>query len=186
MSFLSEVLRQAPLVKLLDLEHQMLRRYELLQASSSVSSETLIRLSGGSAGAASIGAQIATVLTCAAGGMLAIHSTFSVADLAACMLLTGRTVQPVIQLTFLSAARDDDAARFTALAEIANARANVTDQQQEAVTGGIKVSGLGLRKKDGGFSFRNLSFSATPGQLIVIDGPLSCRSGDLLQVIAGE
>ncbi|WP_217621172.1 ABC transporter transmembrane domain-containing protein [Phaeobacter inhibens] len=187
MSFLSEVLQQARLVKLLGLEHQMLRRYELLQASSSVSSETLIRLSGGSMGAASMGTQIATVLTCAAGGVQAIQSPFSVAELAACMLLTGRAVQPVIQLTFLSAARDDAAARFSGLSEVVSARPGTVDQPREPVTGGITVSGLGMRREgDGGFHFRNVSFSVAPGQLVVIDGPLSCRSGSLLQFLAGE
>ncbi|AXT35827.1 ATP-binding cassette domain-containing protein [Phaeobacter sp. LSS9] len=187
MSFLSEVLQQSRLVKLLGLEHQMLRRYELLQASSSVSSEKLIRLSGGSIGAASMGAQIATVLTCAAGGVLAIQSTFSVAELAACMLLTGRAVQPVIQLTFLSAARDDAAARFSGLAEVADARTDDAHRQRDTVSGGLSVTNLGLRREDGsGFHFRNVSFSASPGQLVVVDGPLSSRRGCLLQLLAGE
>lgn len=187
MSFLSEVLQQARLVKLLGLEHQMLRRYELLQASSSVSSETLIRLSGGSMGAASMGTQIATVLTCAAGGVLAIQSSFTVAELAACMLLTGRAVQPVIQLTFLSAARDDAAARFTGLAEVVSAQDGAAVQARGPVTGGITATGLGLRRDSGGgYHFRGISFSVAPGQLVVIDGPLSSRGGCLLQILAGE
>lgn len=187
MSFLSEVLQQAKLVKLLGLEHQMLRRYELLQASSSVASETLIRLNGGSMGAASMGTQIATVLTCALGGILAIQSDFTVAELAACMLLTGRAVQPVIQLTFLSAARDDADARIEGLAEVAAAREGAAAAAAEPVTGAITVTGLGLRR-DGssGFHFRNVSFSVSPGQLVVIDGPLACRCGSLLQLLAGE
>lgn len=186
MSFLSEVLHQARLVKLLGVEHQMLRRYELLQASSSVSSETLIRLSGGSIGAASMGTQIATVLTCAVGAALVIQTSFTVAELAACMLLTGRAVQPVIQLTFLSAARDDAAARSSGLAEVAGAWSSASDQTGEPVTGRINATELGMRREGGGFHFRNVSFSAAPGQLVVIDGPLSSRSSGLLQILAGE
>ncbi|WP_291733121.1 ABC transporter transmembrane domain-containing protein [Leisingera sp. F5] len=187
LSFLQEILQRAQLIKLLGLEHQMLRRYELLHASASASGEKIIRVSNAGQAAASAGSQIATVLTCALGGLLAIQGSLSVAELAASMLLTGRAVQPVIQLTFLSAVKDDDRARTSGLAKVAAVKKAAAAPVRVPVTGAITVKGLSLdRPGKNGSWFRNISFSAAPGQLIAIEGGVQCCSGAFLRILAGE
>lgn len=186
-SFLSEILNQAQLIKILGLEQPMLRRYEMLHTSTSVASRKIIQLNGLCYGAASVGSQIVTVLTCAFGGVMAIQGDLTIAELAACMLLTSRAVQPVIHLAFFTTAKDDANQRTNGLFDVVKAQARGSSTANITIKGGVTASNLSLGLPDSdGNRFRDVSFDAKPGELVVIDGPMASQPGNILKIIAGE
>lgn len=94
-SFVIESLAQIETLKVFGMEPQMRRRYERLQAQSESASRRLIWASATSRAAAALVGQAGTAAMAAWGGWLAIHGHLGIAEIAACMLLNGRAMQPM-------------------------------------------------------------------------------------------
>lgn len=96
-NFVLELLRKIHTLKALGLEPQMVRRYELLQASSARNS---LNVSGTSSSARTTSfsiAEITTVSVGAVGSMLVMNGQLTVGGLAASVLLAGRATQPILR-----------------------------------------------------------------------------------------
>lgn len=97
-SFLIEVLSQIGTIKLNTMEKQMLRRFEMMQGKATENSCWTIRFSGLSQAFGAVYAQTALVAMGLFGGFLVINGNIGIAELAACMLLNGRTIQPFVKM----------------------------------------------------------------------------------------
>lgn len=97
-SFLIECLSQIVTVKADTMERQLQRRYELLQEQSVNISEKLVQFSGFSQSFGALFSQASVAAMGLFGGFLVIVGQIGLAELAACMLLNGRTVQPLLKM----------------------------------------------------------------------------------------
>lgn len=96
-SFLFEVLSQVTTAKTNAMERQLLRRYQLLQDQTVDISERLIHFSGFSQTFGALFSQLAVGAMGLLGAYLIIDGRLVLAELAACMLLNGRTIQPLLK-----------------------------------------------------------------------------------------
>ncbi len=96
-AFLFEVLSQLTTIKCNTMEPQLLRRYELLQSQTVKISHSLIHFSGFSQTFSALFSQSAVAAMGLFGAYLIVLGYIGIAELAACMLLNGRTVQPLLK-----------------------------------------------------------------------------------------
>ncbi len=97
-SFLIEFLSQIVTVKSLGMEESMRRRYELLQDQSVQANRELTTVTQFSQSFGAVFSQAAVAAMGLFGAYLTIRGHIGIAELAACMLLNGRTVQPMLKL----------------------------------------------------------------------------------------
>ncbi len=96
-NFIIEVLGKIHTIKGLGLETLMVRRYELLQASSAKSSYRTTKVGAEARNTGHLFSQITAAAVGAYGCTLVIDNTLTVGALAACTLLASRSAQPMIR-----------------------------------------------------------------------------------------
>lgn len=96
-NFIVETLSGIHTVKGLAMEPLMQRRYERLLTSSSEASHRVALLAGLSHAVAGFFGQFALASVAAAGVYIVVQGDLTIGGLAACILLSGRTVQPVLR-----------------------------------------------------------------------------------------
>lgn len=96
-NFLIEVLTGIHTLKGLALESQMIRRYERLQESSATSVRDVSFRNNIAQGLGVVFSQITLILVAAFGSILVINEAMTVGGLAACTLLAGRALQPLLR-----------------------------------------------------------------------------------------
>ena len=187
-SFLSEVLGQVATVKALSAEEQMRRRFELLQDQSAASSAALIRVASVSQSLCAIIGQVAVIALGALGGWLAMTGAIGMAELAACMLLNGRTIQPMLRLLGIWVEMEGYHSARHRLAEIeALPNAPSVAQHADAFEPSLHFEGVGLHPKGRAEPvFSNLSFSVEPGQIALISGYDGSGRSSIMRMILGE
>ena len=173
-SFLIECLSQILTVKADTMGPQLLRRYEVLQDQSVKISEKLIRLSGLSQSFGALFSQASVAAMGLFGAFLVIHGQIGVAELAACMLLNGRTVQPLLKMLSHWAQSESVGSALARIEEIGNL------PQRET---------FGIRKNDvrGQLTFEDVS--AAPGgdhKRAFSDVSFNLEAGAVLGIIGDE
>lgn len=106
-SFVAEVLRNVEMVKGLGVEDFMARRYERLMGAASRVTSDLSRSVHGTQAVTATVAALAPLLMASAGAWLAIHGQMTIGALAAVVMLTGRTLQPVLRVEAWLSGQDD-------------------------------------------------------------------------------
>lgn len=96
-SFIIEVLRSMQLVKALALESLMLRRYERLLRSSSEAVHGVILKSGLAQAQGALFSNLTMIFVAGTGALFVLDGRLTMGMLAACMLLAGRSVQPILR-----------------------------------------------------------------------------------------
>ena len=96
--FISELLGSIHTIKGAAMEPQMLRRFERLQRTGSVTDFRSIEVSAHSQTMMGLFGNITIISMVSTGGWLAVTGDFSVGTLAACTMLAGRTIQPVVRV----------------------------------------------------------------------------------------
>lgn len=99
--FISESLRGVITLKGLSMEPFMLRRFERLQKARAQTSYGTILASSTAQSVSSILGNVTIIATVSVGGILAVMSNLSIGTLAACTLLSGRIIQPVVRFAGL-------------------------------------------------------------------------------------
>lgn len=172
-NFVISLLTGMHTVKSMAIENAMLRRYERLQKASSNSSYH-VGLAGSVATIISNSAiQITTVLVVAAGAYWVIVGHLSAGGLAACILLSGRALQPIGRaievLTRLQSIK---------LAESRIEELNTIPQEKglalpnfPSIKGEIEIKDLSFRyNKDKPWVFKGLNLSIQAKEIIAIEG----------------
>ena len=149
-AFLIEILSQIVSIKLNTMEKQMLRRFEMMQGKSTENSRWTILFSGLSQAFGAVYAQAALIAMGLFGGFLVIQGKIGMAELAACMLLNGRTIQPFVKVLGVWAQSESIAASEKKLdaALTIEAPALVDDQQPALSSGQIDIEDLTITYAD--------------------------------------
>jgi len=174
-SFLLEILSQIGSIKLNTMERQMLRRFEMMQKKGIENSRATILYSGLSQSFGAVYAQAALVAMGLFGGYLVILGSIGIAELAACMLLNGRTIQPFVKMLGVWAQSESIAASEKKLsAAMAMPVPERPDHQP-------------LRVKTGEVSIEGLTVAPPKGRDPVFeDVTITLQSGDCLSVIGED
>lgn len=100
-AFLAELLTNMATIKSNRMERQMTRRFEMLEDQTVDISQRLIRFSGLTQNFSAVFSQLTVASLGLFGAFLVINGTIGIAELAACMLLNGRIIQPLTKLMTL-------------------------------------------------------------------------------------
>lgn len=187
-SFLAEALSQIRTLKANTMEPQISRRYELLQAQTTDISHRIIKFSGRSQSFGALFGQAAVATMGLFGSYLIIVGQIGIAELAACMLLNGRTVQPMlkalgvwVQSESISAAK----AKFEEACAV-KSRPDSVKRHSELV-GGVCFDCVAMKhpEKDD-FLFRNVQMEIPVGECLFVTGHGGAGKSTFLKLILGE
>ncbi len=96
--FIHEILSSIHTVKAAAMEPLMLRRFERLQRAASLTDYNSIGVSAHSQTIMGLFGNVTIIAMASTGGWLAVTGNLTVGTLAACTLLAGRTIQPVVRV----------------------------------------------------------------------------------------
>ena len=185
-SFVIETLGGIHTVKGLAMETLMQRRYERLQESSAKTTYQTILHSHLAQALGGMASQITMVAMAAAGAASIINQGLSIGELAACTLLAGRSVQPVLRALGLwtqfqniqvAGARIDEI--YALPAETASTAGVDVD-----IKGAIEFDKVSVRYDDDGpWLLDKVNLKVTPGEMIGITGDTGSGKSTLLLLI---
>ena len=187
-SFLIECLSQILTVKADTMEPQLLRRYELLQKQSVDISQNLIQVSGFSQSFGALFSQAAVAAMGLLGGYLVIIEKIGIAELAACMLLNGRTVQPLLKMLSHWAQTESIDAAQAKIDEI-----STLQQRDTAVAfmpelqGRLSFDGVSAERPDqDSLIFSDATFTLKAGEVLSVVGEAGSGQASFMRLILGE
>lgn len=188
-SFLIEILSQINTIKLNTMEKQMMRRFEMMQTKTVQTSERMILYSGLSQSFGAVYAQTALAAMGLFGGFLVIKDQIGIAELAACMLLNGRSIQPFVKMLGVWAQSEGIAAserKLRAAMEVEqvpiDSAANRAPENWDIVLNSLTV----LPPVEGQKTNKVLDGIIPAGACITVSGPDSAGKSALLRVLFGH
>lgn len=187
-SFMMEVLSQITTVKALAAEDQMLRRFELLRNQSAEATKSLIWVASLSQSLGAILGQIAVVLMAGFGAYLNITGSIGMAELAACMLLNGRTIQPMLKLLGIWAQRESLVAAEKKLVELAELPCHpAVLKKVNEFEPTLRFKSVTLHPDERAKPvFENVSFTIKEGQIAELKGNDGGGKSSIMRMILGE
>ncbi|MBF0095301.1 MAG: ATP-binding cassette domain-containing protein, partial [Alphaproteobacteria bacterium] len=187
-SFISQTLSGIHTVKTMAMEAMMLRRYELLQDTNVHKTMEGSKYSITAVNLGAFFAQISTAVVVAAGAVFVIRGHMTPGALAACITLTGRSMQPLnaalavwVRFQEVIVAKQQLDKLFATPASV-----NADAPFLPPIEGALKLEGVSLR-----FSptaeplFENLSISVEQGECVAILGDNGSGKSSLLSMMAG-
>ncbi|MDW3180760.1 ABC transporter transmembrane domain-containing protein [Roseobacter sp.] len=187
-SFLIECLSQILTVKADTMEPQLLRRYELLQKQSVDISQSLIHVSGFSQSFGALFSQAAVAAMGLLGGYLVIIGQIGIAELAACMLLNGRTVQPLLKMLGHWAQTESIDAAQAKVDEIsALQQRNASAEFVHTLEGRLRFDGVSAGRDDQeNLIFSDVTLDVKPGEALSVVGEAGSGQATFMRLILGE
>ncbi len=184
-NFIMELLRQVQSVKLLGIEKFMIRRYERLGTQLAKISYILANKSIRSINMVMTGSQIMTTAISTVGSILVIKGYIGMGALAACILLSGRMMQPIQRsITLLHRLNEFQLAieKVDKIFEIPLSHHGDTMPN----TGKIEFKDVSyvIQENDNPI-FKNLSLTVNDGEMISILNNQGSGKSSLLNLIAG-
>ena len=191
--FLFESLSNIQTVKNLAVESQLLRRFELLQKTSTHSSYNAIISTNKLQAQGVIFSNMMMVSVVSFGAMRVIGGDMSLAALACCSLLTGRMVQPFARaLTLFHELQNVSLAKkrcsvFEGLSdEVIDFSEDTLDGEVKLKSGSLSVRNISLPSCGEDHSDERFSFSAKPGEFIGIHCQENVERTELVKLLYGE
>ncbi|MEJ6392124.1 ABC transporter transmembrane domain-containing protein [Gymnodinialimonas sp. 2305UL16-5] len=186
--FLSEVFGSMGVVKANAMEHQMTRRYERLEEQTVASSHRLIKFSGVTQNFGAIFSQLSVSALGLFGAYLVINSYIGVAELAACMMLNGRVMQPLLKLMTFWVQSESIATSKAKLNEINTIKqSHQRDDLDWSVTGEIQVSRVAaFRPNQHDIAFNHVSCIVPPGSIAHIDCADNWSAATFFGYVSGQ
>ena len=186
-SFIIEVLRGIHSVKSMAMESLMDRRYERLMENCSKSSYNVIYLNSLAQGIGTTFSQITMVAVAGIGSLLVIQNEITLGALAASILLSGRTVQPLLRalgiwtrFQHIQIAHD----KLTKIDEIKQERVEETVDVNRVET--IELKNFSFKyNEDDDFALNNINLKLNHGDIIGIRGGNSSGKSTLLWAMMG-
>ncbi len=187
-SFLIEVLGQISTVKANTMEPQMVRRYELLQDQTVDISRRLIKFTGFSQSFGALFSQLSIAAMGLYGGYLIIQGNIGIAELAACMLLNGRTTQPLLKLLGQWAQSENVAASMSKIGDaVAIEQTNPKSSNAASICGHIKMQNVRLKHPTRTENlFTGVDLDLLPGQVLAILGADGAGKSSFMRLLLAE
>ncbi|MEQ9518285.1 MAG: ABC transporter transmembrane domain-containing protein [Parvibaculum sp.] len=188
-SFIVETLNGIPAIKSMAMEPLIQRRYERLLKTGASATYRTIELGGIAQSFGAVFAGVTMVAVVGVGAMLVINGSISMGSLAACTLLSGRTIQPLLkglslwtQLQSVDVAREKSASLFGL-----KPASDVTSGPIHKLAGLIELKDLSFRYRDDlPNAISNVSLKLQPGEMISITGTDNSGKSTLVRLISGE
>lgn len=187
-SFLVEVLSQIRTVKANTMEPQMQRRYELLQKQTADISHDVILFSGFSQSFGALFSQVAVAGMGLLGGFLVISGKIGIAELAACMLLNGRTVQPMLKALSLWAQSESlEMAKAKVTEACGMEQRPVVTETRKDLRGHIEIRDLSIKYADRDeWLFRDVNGEVSAGECLLLKGNGGSGKSTLMKILMAE
>lgn len=186
-SFIIEVLSRIQTVKLLAMEPLLQRRYERLQESGGVGTYKTVMLSSVIQSLGALFSSLVMVSVAAWGATRVIDGQLSIGALAACTLLAGRSVQPMLrglgawtQVQSVAVARERLRQLFAAVPESKD-----SEGTYGALKGAIELRGMSFGYEDEAPLFADVNLKIAPGEVIGITGDTGSGKTTLLMLLMG-
>jgi ATP-binding cassette, subfamily C, bacterial LapB len=188
-NFIIEVLGGIHTLKSMAMETQMLRRYERLQEACARSDYAVTGHSSAAMNLGSLYSQLTMFAVVGFGSTFVIDAQLTVGGLAACTMLSGRSMQPLQRAVGIWA-------RFQSI-ELARGKLREVFELQPETKGGLPVvannysGAIELRDvalrftEDGPPLFSNVNLKVEPGQIIGISGGNASGKSSLLYLMMG-
>ncbi|MEZ5566885.1 MAG: ATP-binding cassette domain-containing protein [Halioglobus sp.] len=187
-NFVIELLQGIHTAKSMAMESLMLRRYEKLQAQSAQGIYDLSRINSVSQGIGATFSQLAVISFVGVGSVAVVSGSLTMGGLAACTMLTSRTLQPGLRAMGVWTQFQSVRLAISKVNELFSIPAEVsgTFSCEKAMTGRIEV-------KDVEFTYdseeepllRKLSLTVEPGEIIGISGNNGAGKSTLLALLSG-
>jgi ATP-binding cassette subfamily C protein LapB len=187
-SFLVEALSQIKALKANTMEPQILRRYELLQNQTTDISHRIIKFTGLSQSFGALFSQLAVAAMGLFGSYLIITKHIGIAELAACMLLNGRTVQPMLKALGLWVQSENILAATAKFQEACSIEKRHDAPSHISVLNGrvsFEKAGL-LEPESSAHFFRNIDVTLPLGDCLVVSARRPGNKLRFLKLILGE
>lgn len=191
--FISELLGGIHTIKGAAMEPQMLRRFERLQRTGSVTDFRSIEVSAHSQTMMGLFGNITIISMVSTGGWLAVTGDLSVGTLAACTMLAGRTIQPVVRVAGIWNELQRTAISLEDIKELffgtkdpkfGNSQRYVADDNSYRPSS-LTAKNVNITRGARTLA-RDLSLNVDPGALIGIQAEDGEGKSTLLRVLAGE
>ncbi len=186
-NFIIEVLTGILTVKGLAMEPLILRRYERLQESGAASTYRCTFFSSLAQGIGSVFSSLAMVSVAAIGAVYVIAGELSIGALAACTLLSARSIQPMLralglwaQFQGIQVARERLDNLFAIEPETAG-----RNERLERIAGRIELKGVSFGYDEETPLFDKLDLSVEPSEVIGISGGTGNGKSTLLMLMLG-
>lgn len=187
-AFLSELLSNMPTVKANRMEHQMTRRFEMLEDQTVDISRRLIQFSGLAQSFGAIFSQLSVAAMGLLGAYFVIQDRIGIAELAACMLLNGRIIQPLTKLMSLWVQSENLAASRSRLDEMNAVKTNsIPGPAGPPAEGDVAVSGVTLKRAGGSSGgAAHADFQLRPGTTALIEAEKGWMVHALFDALTGQ
>jgi len=186
--FILEVLSGLSTIKGIGLEPLIMRRYERLQKQVAQQSYDYIELSNQGRNLSSLFTVLTTVFVVSLGAYLAMSGYISIGTVAACTLLAGQVVQPLLRginhWTDMQRIQHDyrEASRLFELP-----RETIVRGSHIPVTGNISLENVSFRFPNSpNFDIEGASLSIPAGQIVAFDGADGSGRATLTRLISGD
>ncbi len=185
-SFLLEVLDGIEVIKSLNLEGFMERRYERLMGSTAALGARTTARSSFAQYVAGVLGQLTPFFVAAAGSVLVINQSITIGALAAVILLATRIVQPLLRLEALRSG-DQDAMRAEAeISKILNVPLRAEGEKHCENIETLELVGVKLHPHDRAKPlFENLDMSIKRGEFIALEGSVGSGRSTLMWLLMG-
>ena len=188
--FIIETLNGIQTIKTMAMEPQIQRRFEKLQKAGVAASYKTIILGNLAQNFGNLFSSLTMISVVTTGAYLIINGSLSVGTLAACTLLSGRSVQPVMrglglwtQLQGLSIAK----ARLQGLYDLDAVKPRDRAAREIECKGEIKLRNVTYRyNADEIPAVRDISLDIPAGAMIGLHGGFRCGKSTLIRMIVGE
>ncbi len=191
--FIAELLVGIHTIKGAAMESQMLRRFERLQRGGSLTDFHSIEVSARSQTLMGLFGNTTIVAMVTTGGWLAATSDLSVGTLAACTMLAGRTIQPVVRVAGIwnelqrTAIAHQDIEELFSTADGPKARRLERGSPVAASVNPISVEARNVDIERAGRPLINaINFHLKSGEFLGVEGPDGEGKSTLMRVLAGD
>ncbi|MBO9412980.1 MULTISPECIES: ABC transporter transmembrane domain-containing protein [unclassified Ruegeria] len=187
-AFLLETLSNVQTVKANRMEPQMARRFEMLEEQTVNISKKLIQFAGI---AQSFGAIFSHMMVAAMGlwgACLVIQNHIGIAELAACMLLNGRIIQPLTKLMTLWVQSENVSVARGRLNDMEELEVNeIPSGQVPEILGEISVREMTIERTDSaGALMAPVSFLVPPSGCVLLEAEQSWMVDSVFDAISGQ